>query len=398
MSIWETFTMALQNVVASKMRTFLTMIGIIIGIVAVIIIVGLGNGLQTYIEDTFDSMGANNLFVVITGRGASSKTMSADQIYDIYLDNEMLAAMSPTVTVSGSVKIGSDTLDATSITGVSEEYFDIQDYAISQGRNLVYGDMSSRSQVCVIGAYLNQEYFDGAGLGQSLKILGNEFQVVGIMEVEDENNLDEGGTDDAVFLPYSTASRLSMTAITSYTVSLVDETLIDECEAAIEAELYDFFGDEDSYRIVNMSSLVGQMQDMVGIMVMILTAIAGISLVVGGIGIMNIMLVSVTERTKEIGIRKSLGAKERYIMRQFIMEAATTSALGGAIGIALGFAGCSAATAIIAQISTTPLSVLPSTEAILVAFGISFAIGVLFGYLPAKKASRLNPIDALKYE
>ncbi len=399
MSFFETFTMALSNIWASKMRTFLTMIGIIIGIVAVIVIIGMGNGLQAYIEDTFNSMGANNLTLVITGRGAASKTMTDDQVYDIVREHpDKLSYMSPTVTVDKTVKIGTEELDATSVTGGSEEYLTIKDYPVAQGRNLLYGDMVSRSDVCVIGEYLNQEYFGGQAMGQTLKIGSSFFTIVGILEAQEADNLEEGGTDDMVIMPYTTASRLAMTPIYSYTIALVDDETIDQCEMILENALYDHFGDEEAYQVINLSSLISTMQDMTGVMITVLAAIAAISLVVGGIGIMNIMLVSVTERTKEIGIRKSLGAKERYIMRQFIVEAATTSALGGAFGIALGVGGCSLATAILHQTGLNTLSVIPSSDAICLAFGVSVGIGILFGYFPAKKASRLNTIDAFKYE
>ncbi len=399
MSVFETFSMALSNIWASKMRTFLTMIGIIIGIVAVIVIVGLGNGLQAYIEDTFTSMGANNLTVVITGRGASSKTMTDDQVYEILFDNpDTLSMMSPTVSVTNPVKIGTETLESTSVTGGSEQYMDIKDYDIGQGRPLVYGDMVSRSDVCVVGEYISREFFDGNALGQEIKIGSSFFEIVGVIDVLEEDNVDEGGSDDVVVIPYTTASRLTMSPVYSYTIALVDEETIDQCERIIESALYDHFGDEDAYQVINLSTLVSTMQDMTGVMITVLAAIAAISLVVGGIGIMNIMLVSVTERTREIGIRKSLGAKERYIMRQFIVEAATTSALGGAIGIGLGVGSCSLATFILHETGMNTLSVIPSSDAILLAFGVSVGIGILFGYLPAKKASRLNPIDALKYE
>jgi len=393
----ESITMAISNILASKMRTFLTMIGIIIGIVSVIVIVGLGSALEEYIEKSFESMGADTLTVNVFGRGDTSKSVSDEDIYAIVSGNtEYLDEMSPNVSCDSTLKIGNEILSST-ITGVSEDYFSIKDFTLSSGRPLTFGDMDYRSNVAIIGEYINQTYFGGAGVGQTIKIGGNDFEVVGV-KTSDVANPEEGGADDAVFIPYSTASRMASTPMSSYIVSLKDEEKIDESQVIIEDALFEIFEDDSSYRITNMSAMVDEMQDMVGILVIVLTGVAGISLLVGGIGIMNIMLVSVTERTKEIGIRKSLGAKERYIMRQFIIEASTTSALGGVIGILAGVGLCAAATTIVEQFMGEGISVAPSMEAIVISFLISTGIGVLFGYLPAKKASLLNPIDALKHD
>ena len=181
-------------------------------------------------------------------------------------------------------------------------------------------------------------------------------------------------------------------------ITVRSEDAVSESKSALEDALFDYFDSEDFYTVISMSEILSIMTDMIGIMVTVLAGIAAISLVVGGIGIMNIMLVSVTERTREIGIRKSLGAKERYIMEQFVIEAATTSALGGVVGIGFGYVLSSLATKIIAAAMEQSLIVTPTAGAVALAFGISCGIGVLFGYLPAKKAARLNPIDALRYE
>lgn len=398
MSIIETFTLAVGNIWSGKMRSFLTMIGIIIGIVAVIIIVGLGNAMSSYIEKTFESMGASNLTVVISGRGDTSNTFSDDDMYAIVDANpEYLDMVSLTVSVTGVAKIGTEELSS-SITGVSEEYMDIQSYTIAEGRNLFFADMEYRSKVIVIGEYINSTYFGGDSIGETININGTPYEIIGVLEAE-ETTSSEGGTDDCIYMPYTTATRMTMMPMTAYTVTLVDENLIDESEAIIEAALLEFYSnDDDAFTIVNMSDMIEEMQSMVNILVYILTAIAGISLLVGGIGIMNIMLVSVTERTKEIGIRKSLGAKEKYIMRQFVMEAGITSALGGVLGIILGVSLCSVATTLASSLMGDGITVTPTFNAVVLAFSISAGIGLLFGYLPAKKAAALNPIDALKYE
>ena len=399
MNLVETFQMAVQNILGSKMRTFLTMLGIIIGVCAVIVIVGLGNGMQGYIEDSFADMGTDSLTVAIVGRG-SSRTVSEEEMYQLVEDNsDIFKQISPTVTMSGSVKIGSDTLTATTVSGVSEDYFSMKGYEIAQGRGLQYTDMTGRKKVCVVGQYLNQAYYGGSAVGQTLKVGGTTFTIVGVMAMEG-TELEEGGTDDCVFVPYSTAARLSFTGtISSYTITVQDTDHIAEAKTTLEDALYQIFEDDDAYTVGSMAEMVEEMNSMVNMVIYILAGIAAISLVVGGIGIMNIMLVSVTERTREIGIRKALGARESAIMRQFVIEAATTSALGGVLGIALGFGLSAAATAIVANVMPdTPITVSPSMAAVVIAFGVSAGIGIVFGYLPAKKAAALNPIDALRYD
>ena len=308
MSFLETFQLALKNIWGSKMRTFLTMLGIVIGVTAVIVIVGLGNGMQGYIEDSFADLGTDSLTVMIMGRG-SSRSVSEDQMYDMVSEHaDLFKQLSPTVSVSFPLKIGSDTVSSSTVSGVSEDYFSMKGYEIAQGRGLQYTDMADRKKGCVIGQYLNMAYFGGSAVGQTIKLGQNTLTIVGVMAQKAED-LEEGG-----------------------------------------------------------------------------------------IGIMNIMLVSVTERTREIGIRKALGAKEGAIMRQFVIEAATTSALGGVLGILLGDALSAVATVIISNIIEARLTVSPTLGAVALAFGVSTGIGVLFGYLPAKKAACLNPIDALRYE
>ncbi len=398
MSFYETFKLAIKNILGSKMRTFLTMLGIIIGVTAVIVIVGLGNGMQNYMTDSFASLGTNTLSVMVTGRG-SSRSVSVEDMYEIVEENpQYLSAISPTVSMSGSVRVGAETLDGTSATGVSEEYFSMRGYEISAGRGIQYVDVMDRKSVCVVGSYVADTYFGGNAVGQSIKIGSNKFTIVGVM-AQEADTLEEGGTDDCIYLPYSTAARASRTGIiSSYTITVVDENYAMQAKSVVETALYEVFDDSNAYTVISMTEMLDMMNSMVNVMITILAVIAGISLVVGGIGIMNIMLVSVTERTREIGIRKALGAKESAILRQFVIEAASTSALGGVIGIILGYLLSSAATSIITAAMQVDMKVTPSSGSVLLAFGISTAIGIIFGYLPARKAANLNPIDALRYE
>ena len=394
MRITECFSLALKNIVSSKVRTLLTMLGIIIGVAAVIVIVGLGSGLERYVSDSFSSMGTNTLTVSVQSRG-STRTMDVENMYRIVAEHpEELDLCSPTVSMMGGVKIGSETA-STSASGVSEDYNAIYGYTIARGRGLQYSDIAARTRVCVVGAYVNQAYFGGNAVGQTLRVGGQALTIVGVLD-QREDSMSEGGGDDCLYLPYSTAARLGGSRVSSYVVTMVDEEHMEESKAVLEQALTGFFGSDDYYSIITMSELVDAMTGMINILVGVLTGIAAISLVVGGIGIMNIMLVSVTERTREIGVRKSLGAKERAILEQFVIEAAVTSALGGVIGIALGYLLSSAATAVVARLMGEALAVAPTLFAVLMAFGISAGIGVLFGYLPAKKAAGLNPIDALR--
>ena len=395
MSLMETFSLAIKNISGSKTRTFLTMLGIIIGVCAVIVIVGLGNGMAGYMEDSFAEMGTNTLTVSIMGRG-TSRTVSEEQMYQIVEDNaDYLDQISPTVSMTGSVKIGSSTYSSTSVSGVGETWFEMKGYEIAQGRGIEYMDIVDRKKVCVVGSYVAQTCFGGDAVGQSLKVGGTTFSIVGVMAQEAEE-MEEGGTDDCVYVPYSTAARLSFTGtISSYTITVTEEDYAALGKESIETALYKIFQDEDAYTVVSMAEMLDTMTGMVNMVIAVLASIAGISLLVGGIGIMNIMLVSVTERTREIGIRK---AKEGIILRQFVIEAATTSALGGGLGIALGYLMSAAATQAIKRLTETAITVSPSATAVLVAFGISAGIGILFGYLPAKRAARLDPIVALRYD
>ena len=389
--------MAIQNILSSKMRSFLTMLGIIIGIASVMVIIGLGNGMQGYMTDTFQSLGSNTLAIQITGVG-SSRSVSTDDMYEIVKRNPGdFIEVTPTVPVGALVKIGRENLSQTSTTGVGEAYFSINNNTLREGRGLLYMDIEGRKKVCVIGWYLADQWFRGDAVGETIRIGGNSFTIVGVLEAEEEGS-GEGGADDVIFIPYTTASRMSSAAIRSYTVTIVSEDRATESKKVMEDELFEILRNDDAFMVISMTQILDIMSQMLDVVITVLAVIAGISLVVGGIGIMNIMLVSVSERTREIGIRKALGAKERYILTQFVIEAAVTSAIGGIIGIGMGYAMSSLASALVTVLLDVAISVTPSTDSIILAVGASAAIGIVFGFLPARKAANLNPIDALRYE
>jgi len=391
MGFTQAFKLAIKSLKGSKMRAFLTMLGIIIGVGSVIILISLMQGMTSEMTSMFEEMGTNTLSVMITGRG-SSRSVDVDDVYAFYEEHtDIFLGLSPTVEARGTIKSGndSDSFSSTSITGVSEQYQAINKLVVTDGRFISYPDLTGHNKIAVVGSYINT-LFNGHAVGQTLKLNGNILTIVGVMEERDDSTA--GSADDYLYLPYTTASKLTFGRISNYTFATKDVSQNKKASALIDDMLYDVFQNEDFYFISDMQEIVDSMEEITGMMTMVLVGIAGISLLVGGIGIMNIMLVSVTERTREIGIRKSLGAKKKDIMRQFVIEAGTTSALGGVIGIVFGVAAATGLGKVIG------IQAKPSVSAILLSFGVSVAIGVFFGFMPARKAARLNPIDALRYD
>ena len=394
MGIAQSFVLALKSLVSNKMRAFLTMLGIIIGVGSVILIMSLGNGMTTQVSDTFESMGTRTVSVMLLGRG-SNRTFTDDQMYDFALEHsDTVKAVSPEVSLNLTVRPKGWTENlSTGITGVGEDYLTIKKYETAYGRFLTYMDIKTRNKVCYVGAYFNSaDVFDGKALGNTIKINGEEYTVIGVAD-EITDATDENGSDNFIYIPYTNASRFSRTGtISNYTLLATSDETVTTVKEQIQDALYDVYGDDDAYFVSALAEMLDTVTEIMDTMVTVIAAIAAISLLVGGIGIMNIMLVSVTERTREIGIRKALGAKRRDIMTQFVIEAMTTSLIGGLLGIAAGIGGAKLAGNLLG------MQAVPSLDSILLSVGISVGIGVLFGYLPAKKAAQLNPIDALRHD
>ena len=409
MNFGQSFRLALKSLMTSKMRALLTMLGIIIGVGAVIVITSLGNGMQNMMNEQFEKLGANLVQVQLFMYGGDSRSVDPDDMYEL-VDKypQYISGVTPYVSAQLAVRQGSEDFERTSIYGVGETFLNERGATMSgqnlgKGRFISYIDAARYQNVCVIGAYLEEEAFQGDALGKQLSIGGEHFTVIGVLEKN--SDMSEGSGDDIIYLPYTTALRLSGSADASmYMFTSTSKDTAATAKGIIENRLYKTFQSSDYYFVMTSAEMMDAMNAMMGTMMAVLVAIAAISLLVGGIGIMNIMLVSVTERTREIGIRKSLGAKRRDIRRQFVIEAGTTSAIGGLLGIALGCLVAMGVGSLIGGMLTAQMgggatfSATPTLGTVAISFGVSVGIGVLFGYLPANKAAKLNPIDALRYD
>jgi len=390
------------------------MLGIIIGVGAVIVILSLGNGMTNMMNSQFEKMGSNLIQVMTYGRGTGgTRDVDVEDLYEL-VDKypQYLTGVTPYVSASAKVRYQTDDYDRTSVYGVSEAFFKedtkgtMQGETLAEGRFLSYIDVDRHQNVCVIGDYLAQTAFRGDALGKTISLSGVPYTVIGVLSKSGDSS--EGSADDVIYIPYENAQRMGTGTMMMGTgeMFLLTSTSRDTASAAkgiVEKRLYKTYQSSDYYMVMTSAEMMDAMNTMMNTMMIVLVAIAAISLLVGGIGIMNIMLVSVTERTREIGIRKSLGAKQKDIRGQFVIEAGTTSAVGGVLGIVFGLLLARAATIAVGAIMSSSMngitfSAVPTLSDIAVSFGVSVGIGVLFGYLPANKAAKLNPIDALRYD
>ena len=394
--IRQSIQMSLQNIKSNKMRTFLTTLGIIIGVTAVIALITIVDGVIGSVMGQFSSLGAGTLSVSITGSSLKKGLTESDLDSIEQLDN--VSGISPSVSITTTAARPGKLLEQVSVQGKNDSYF-LNNDLISYGRGITRQDVENESYVCIIDQDLADNLFAGEDpLGSQLIVGGIRYTVIGL-QGEDSNLMASmagmGGTmDGTVTIPYTNALKLSgNSSITSLDVYVADTDRTQELQEAVESVLYKAFNEnEDCYNVFSMDSLLDTMESMMSMMTYMLTGIASIALLVGGIGIMNMMLVSVTERTKEIGLRKAMGATPERIQLQFLLESIVLSLIGGLIGVALGLLISYAA----ANLLGTDFVI--SASAVTLGVGFSAAVGIIFGWAPARKTSRLNPIDALRSE
>ncbi|PKM52224.1 MAG: ABC transporter permease [Firmicutes bacterium HGW-Firmicutes-7] len=391
MSLLQAYKMAIKSIMNNKVRSFLTMLGVIIGVGSVITAVAFAKGSTKSITDQLSELGTELITVNISMRNSNRDVNYTDLEEFTEQNAELLAAMAPQVTGSVTLK-NSDVTWSSSLIGTTEDYSKINKKGISSGRFLIDIDNTYRQKIVVLGSTIVKELYKGQNpIGKNIKINGNVFKIVGVME--ETASSEKGSNDDRIFIPITTAQRLLKSSrINSYQFMATSAEVSELAGTTIENYLFKTYKSTDAYRVTNMSEMLDTLDSMTGTMMTVLGGIAAISLLVGGIGIMNIMLVSVSERTREIGIRMAIGAKRRNILLQFLIEALMVTGIGGILGIILG----NLATFLIGKFDVVPS--VYSVEWMVLAFGISLLVGVVFGLFPANKASKLKPIDALRYE
>ena len=413
MLLSENFKIALRALRANKMRSILTMLGIVIGVATVVALLSIGKGATASITSEIQSSGSN-LLTVSPGRsqfGPQESGASQQQSRLYYSDYELLqrglteniVAIVPTYESSYVVKHGDESFSV-NVTGVTPEYQEVRSYDVATGRFITNGDNKSQSKVAVLGSQTAQDLFGSLSpIGKTISINGIKFDIVGVLESKGSSGF--GSSDDAIFIPLdtgydkvfgSTANYNGKKTVDTILISVKTTELMDTASAQIEYMLRRSHkltsSEELDFNVLSQTDTLDMLSSITNTLTIFLGAIAGISLLVGGIGIMNIMLVSVTERTKEIGLRKAVGATRNQILTQFLIETVTLSLLGGIIGILLGvgIATFFSATGLITSVITT--------DSILMAFFFALAIGVFFGLYPAFRAANLHPMVALRYE
>jgi putative ABC transport system permease protein len=405
MKIGNLIKVAFKSIGKNRMRSMLTMLGIIIGVGAVIIMVSIGKGTQVDIERQITSMGTNLLMVVsgsaeyrgVRGGTGSKQTLTMDDVKKLEKEAILLKSISPVIRTSGQVIAGSSNWQ-TSVNGVSPDYIEIRDWEVDKGTFFTERDVKGKRKVAVLGMTVAEELFgDESSLGKRIRIGNVPFTVIGVMEEKGQGGMG-GDEDDVIFAPsttvlYRMSDGQTVNMIMASTESRED---MDRAEAEIENLLRASHrlgeGESNDFHIRNQTDIIETASTITGFLTMLLGAIAGVSLLVGGIGIMNIMLVSVTERTREIGIRLAVGARSNDVLVQFLIEALILSLLGGIVGIFTGI-GLGKFIGMVAG-----LTVVLDPIIIFISFVFSGAVGIFFGFYPARKASRMNPIDALHYE
>lgn len=413
MSFFDTIRIALRALMKNKMRAILTIIGVVIGIAAVTTIVSIGQGASRLVQGEFESFGTNVVLVMPgqTRRGgvrqAGAPSLSAADSDAIARECPAVLASSPLVGTSGQMIYGNENWNPKEMFGVGADYLTVRSWGLKAGTFFSASDIAANAKVCVIGQSLIPKLFRTANpLGQTVRINRVPFRVIGVLQKKGANMVGDD-QDDICLMPHTTVrKRLNGSAQDHVHVIMVSARSTDQMSVAtsqVNNLLKDRHeivpGEESDFSVQDTTEIAATLGIITGTLTLMLSAIAGISLLVGGVGIMNIMLVSVTERTREIGIRMAIGARGRDILRQFLIESVVLSCIGGAIGLALGTGMSMAATLLInAYKPGTQWPMVVSIPAALVAMGFAAAVGVFFGYYPARRASKLDPIDALRYE
>lgn len=382
--------LALKGIIGNKMRTFLTMLGIIIGVSAVIILVSVVQGTTATVTENIESMGTNLLTVRVSGRGADG-SLSYDETLAL-ADKYGVGAVSAVASGSATIKYGTNTM-VTSLEGVDQHYQTVRNHTVSGGRFISPLDVEYRQKVVLLGANVVTEIFGQANpIGEKVQLNGLNFKVVGVLE--EKGSSMSGSNDDKILVPLSTAQRmLKSVGIRNFYVQAESTELVEMANVQVEDYLLKKFkNDEDAFNIFNQTEMLSTVNEITASLALMLGGIAAISLLVGGIGIMNIMLVTVTERTREIGIRKAIGARRKDILTQFLIESAVISVLGGIVGVMLGIIVNKALEAWVGMNTQTSVSIL------LLSLSFSLAVGTFFGIYPASKAAKLKPVDALRFE
>ena len=386
----EIIKISIKNIISNRLRSGLTMLGLIIGIISVILLVGIGSGATSNVTSKVKSLGTGTLTITINSN--SDATLEYNQMSEISeISNVQMVA--PYKNVSGTVSKGTTTSKRASILATTPQYMSIMSLSISDGRLLSNIDLNNYSKVCLIGSDLAETLFENTKtkdiVGQSLKIEGDNYTVVGVLTSAGSSM--GNNVDTTLIIPFTTAKYLKGdTSISNVYVKVADENYIDQTTTLIENYISNTLSiSTDYFSVSSQNNMLDTMSSISDTLSLLLGGIAGISLVVGGIGVMNVMLVSVTERTKEIGIRKALGAKRGDILVQFLVESLMLCILGGAIGVALGLG-------IGKVLQTFGFNFQATSTVVVISFASSAIIGITFGIFPAYKASKLNPIEALR--
>ena len=398
--IYQSFKMAVKAIAGNKMRSFLTILGVVIGVVAIVVLVSIGQGANSSVVESIEGMGTNLITANINARRMNP--IDLDSLNEL-AQNEAISYVAPIASVSGTVKAGTTTYDDGVVQGTTPGYESIRNWTVAEGRFLQQPDIDNRSFVAVIGSEAATEMYGTThAVGETFSLNGYTITVVGVLEAVGSSA--SGSNDNQILIPFTLAQRLSnQTSISSFYVSAassaqVEQAQVEQAQAAVESYLEKAFENYNTrsfgtqYSVFNQTEMLSTLNETTNTLTLMLGGIAAISLLVGGIGIMNIMLVSVSERTREIGIRKAIGAARGNILTQFLIESLVVSLMGGLLGLAISVAAVKALAPVLQMTLTIPVNVA------WMAIAFSVFIGVVFGMYPANKASKLRPIEALHYE